>query len=88
MSFYEDARELFGLSRAEASDLLGELREDGFSRGDSLYDDDWAGVASDMLTDFYMEYDDEPLDDNWLWGIDDWVDAFEEYEFTIQYKED
>lgn len=93
MGFYDDARELFGLGRAEARDLLDSLRdEEDFSpRRDSLYDDDWGPVASEYLGDViegFDDYDSEyELDFGWEWGRDDWVDAGEEYEFTIQYEE-
>jgi len=95
MSFRSDAAELFGLSSAEADALRDELEEaEGFDVDtDSLYDNVWGPLASDYLEDVsgdisdYMDSFDMDLDDSFEWGRDDWVDAGEEYEITIEYEE-
>lgn len=90
MSFYDDARDLFGLSWDEGRDMLDALREEGFDpRHDSLYDGDWAVEAVDHLGDViegfteWFEYELDPGFDG-----DDWIEPYEEYEFTVQYGED
>lgn len=94
MSFRTDAAELFGLSRAEAGELLEVLEEEeGFDVDtDSLYDDEWGPLASDYLEDVvedFLEVESEyELDDYFEWGHDDWIEAGEEYEVTVTYKED
>jgi hypothetical protein len=96
MSFQSDAAALFGMTPAEARDLLSALKQGyGFavSDGDSLFDRTWSTRAVDMLDYFYEEIDtaDEEEDERemWMWddafdwGEDDWIDADEEYEVSV-----
>lgn len=94
MSFRDfaiDARELFGLTRAEAHDLWEILQDDGIDTDDLNvwgppavdYLDEVESIGDYMETFGDLEYE---LDRGWPWD-DEWLEADEVYEVTVEYKE-
>lgn len=84
--FVEDARDLFGASESEATDLLEALEE----RGWDIEQDGWGDFgddAVDLIDDIidFDQYDDdlEPLDP--YFPDDDYLDAGDEWEITLDY---
>lgn len=87
--FAEQAADLFGFNRDEATELLSELADDGFDlRSDSL--EDWG----DEVVDYAMELIGSDLEEPW-WDYelddrfldDEWIYPGEEWELTADYTE-
>lgn len=95
--FADDARELFGLDRAQADELLDLLEIDDFALGsDSIYDNMWGLVAADALDEIIdfdalnedIEAQLGPYELDPSFDGDEWLQHDEEYEISAEYGED
>ena len=95
---YRQAAELFGFDENDTDNLLDELEELGFNpkvntlSGRGKFAGDIAEIVGEMYKGLAKEIDLPAssrfkLDTDWEYGEDEWLEAGEEVEMTIDYEE-